>query len=86
MTVYELIKKLEDYPLDMRVLTLGYEGGCDDIEVKTEDIVFNVNSEDTWYMGRHEYARFMDNLPNSDSQWESNGFQSGKCVIITRGK
>ncbi len=86
MTVYELIKKLEDYPLDMRVLTLGYEGGCDDIVVKTDDIVFDVNVEDTWYTGQHEYARFMDNLPNSDSQWKSNGLKSGQCVIITRGK
>jgi hypothetical protein len=86
MTVYELIKKLEDYPLDMRVLTLGYEGGCDDIDVKTEDIVFDVNGNDTWYTGQHEYARFMDNLPNSQSQWKSNGLKSGQCVIITRTK
>ena len=87
MTVSELIEQLKSYPGDMRVLTLGYEGGCDDIDdVRTEDIVFNVNSEDTWYMGRHEYARFMDNLPNSDSQWESNGLKSGKCVMITRTK
>jgi len=84
MTVNELIEQLKSYPSDMRVLTLGYEGGCDDIEVKTEDIVFNVNSEDTWYMGRHEYVRFMDDLPHSDSQWRKPGVESGKCVIITR--
>ena len=86
MTVQDLINKLLDYPSNMRVLTLGYEGGCDDIDVKTEDIVFDVNSEDTWYMGKHEYARFMDNLPNSDSQWESNGLKGGQCVVITRTK
>jgi hypothetical protein len=92
MTVNELIEQLKNYPGDMRVLTLGYEGGCDDIGVTTEDIVFDVNSwvmyfwKDTSDMGKHEYARFMDNLPNSDSQWESNGFKSGKCVIITRSK
>ena len=86
MTVNELIQQLQAYPGDMRVLTLGYEGGCDDIDVKTDDVVFNVNSEDTWYMGKHEYARFMDNLPNSDSQWKSNGLKSGQCVIITRTK
>jgi hypothetical protein len=86
MTVNELIEQLKNYPGDMRVLTLGYEGGCDDIDVKTEDIVFDVNSEDTWYMGKHEYARFMDNLPNSDSQWESNGLKGGQCVVITRAK
>ena len=86
MTVNELIQQLKNYPGDMRVLTLGYEGGCDDIDVKTEDIVFDVNSEDTWYMGKHEYARFMDNLPNSDSQWKKNGLNSGQCVVITRTK
>jgi len=86
MTVNELIQQLKNYPGDMRVLTLGYEGGCDDIDVKTDDIVFDVNVEDTWYTGQHEYARFMDNLPNSDSQWKSNGFNSGQCVIITRTK
>ena len=54
MTVNELIQQLQTYPGDMRVLTLGYEGGCDDIDVKTEDIVFDVNVEDTWYTGQHE--------------------------------
>jgi hypothetical protein len=86
MTVAELIEQLRSYPSDMRVLTLGYEGGCDDIDVKTDDVVFDVNSEDTWYMGRHEYARFMDNLPNSDSQWRKPGVESGRCVMITRSK
>ena len=77
MTVNELIQQLQTYPGDMRVLTLGYEGGCDDINVKTEDIVFDVNSEDTWYMGKHEYARSME---------KSNGLKSGQCVVITRSK
>ena len=84
MTVNELIQQLQTYPGDMRVLTLGYEGGYDDIDLKTYDIVFNVNSEDTWYMGRHEKASFMDNLPNSDSQWKTNGLQGGKCLIVIR--
>jgi hypothetical protein len=86
MTVNELIEQLKSYPGDMRVLTLGYEGGCDDIAVKTDDIVFDVNVKDTWYTGQHEYASFMDSLPNSDSQWKSNGLKSGQCVIITRTK
>ena len=86
MTVNELIQQLQTYPGDMRVLTLGYEGGLDDISVKTENIIFDVNDKDTWYMGRHEYASFMDSLPNSDSQWKSNGLRSGQCVIIERGK
>lgn len=86
MTVNELIKQLKHYPGDMRVLTLGYEGGCDDIDVKSEDIVFNVNVENIWYTGQHEYARFMDNLPNGDSQWKSKGLKRGWCVVITRTK
>ena len=86
MTVSELIEKLQSYPGDMRVLTLGYEGGLNDIDLNTEDIVFNVNNEDTWYYGPHEYVSFMDSLPNSDSQWRKPGVESGKCVIIRRGK
>jgi hypothetical protein len=30
MTVAELIEQLRNYPSDMRVLTLGYEGGYND--------------------------------------------------------
>jgi hypothetical protein len=86
MTVNELIQQLQNYPGDMRVLTLGYEGGFDDISVESEDIVFDVNDKDTWYIGPHEYASFMDSLPNNDSQWKSNGLKSGQCVIIRRGK
>ena len=74
MTVNELINKLLDYPSNMRVLTLGYEGGLNDIEVRQDSVVFNVNNTDTWYMGTHDYAKYMDN--------ENNGTE---CVIIGRG-
>lgn len=74
MTVNELIEQLKNYPGDMRVLTLGYEGGFNDIGLGTDDIVFNVNDKDTWYYGPHECVKFTD----SDT--------STKCVIITRGK
>jgi hypothetical protein len=84
MTVNELIEQLKNYPADMRVLTLGYEGGCDDIGLRTDDIVFNANSKDTCDYGSHETVNFMDNLPNEDSQWRKRGIDSGKCVIITR--
>ena len=43
MTVNDLIQQLQTYPGNMRVLALGYEGGFDDINLKTDDIVFNVN-------------------------------------------
>ena len=74
MTVYELIKKLEDYPLDMRVLTLGYEGGFNDVGLKTDEIVFSVNDKDKWYYGPHESVRHMD------------GDKGEKCLIIGRGE
>ncbi len=75
MTVNELIEQLKNYPGDMRVLTLGYEGGLNDISLGTDSVVFNVNNTDTWYMGTHDYAKYMDN--------EDDGTE---CVIIGRGK
>ena len=75
MTVNELIEQLKSYPGDMRVLTLGYEGGFNDSTVWSDDIVFNVNDKDTWYIGPHESVRFVDGATSST-----------KCVIIGRGK
>ena len=75
MTVSELIEVLKNYPSDTRVLTLGYEGGLDDIDVKRDRVIFNTNTTDTWYIGKHEYARMLDD--------DSNGTD---CVIIVRGK
>ena len=64
MTVNELINQLKNYPGDMRVLTLGDDGGYIDIEeLDTLDIVFNVDG-----CGQNESVILMDNLPNSDSQ------------------
>jgi hypothetical protein len=74
MTVNELIEQLKDYPGDMRVLTLGYEGGYDDTQLHTEEIIFNFSKNDVWYYGSHECLRYTD---------EDKGT---KCVIITRGK
>jgi uncharacterized protein YneR len=58
----------------MRVLTLGYEGGYDDVGIRTEEIVFNVNDKDTWYYGPHECVKYTD----SDA--------GTKCLIVWRGK
>jgi len=89
MTVNELIEQLRNYPADMRVLTLGYEGGFDDINVRTECVVFDYNDKHTWYMGRHEDARMVqshvDDL-ESLSGYHYNTSNSSKCVIIGRGK
>jgi len=74
MTVNELIEQLQNYPGDMRVLTLGYEGGYNDVGLKTDEIVFNVNDKDRWYYGPHESVSYMD------------GDKGEKCLIIGRGK
>lgn len=73
MTIAELIEQLKIYPHDLRVLTLGYEGGFNDISIRTKDIVFNVNDKDQWYYGPHESVDFVP---------EDNGT---KCLIIGRG-
>jgi len=74
MTVAELIEQLRDYPGDMRVLTLGYEGGYNDTQLKTDEVVFNFSQNDAWYYGPHESVKLTD----SDT--------STKCLIITRTK
>ena len=73
MTVNELIEQLKGYPGDMRVLTLGYEGGYNDTKLMTEEIVFNFSKNDAWYYGPHECVKFTD----SDS--------GTKCLVIWRG-
>jgi hypothetical protein len=74
MTVNELIEQLKNYPGDMRVLTLGYEGGFNDIKLSTEEIVLNFSKNDAWYYGPHESVKYTD------------GDIGTECLIITRGK
>ena len=75
MTVNELIEQLKNYPGDMRVLTLGYEGGLNDVDVRWDSIVFDYNDKDTWYYGPHEYAKYVGD--------EDKGTE---CLIIGRAK
>lgn len=74
MTVNELIEQLKNYPSDMRVLTLGYEGGYNDVDLKTEEIVFNFSQNDAWYYGPHECVRFADTDTGT------------KCLVVVRAK
>ena len=74
MTVSELIEMLKNYPADMRVLTLGYEGGFDEPVLAKEDIIFNSVPKDRWYYGTHESAKFLG---------ASNGVP---CLIFSRAK
>ena len=75
MTVNELAEMLKNYPGDMRVLVPGYEGGYNDVDLKTEEIVFNIFSKnDAWYYGPHECVRFTDADIGT------------KCLVVTREK
>ena len=74
MTVSELIEQLKNYPSDMRVLTLGYEGGYNDMALKTALVVFNYSKNDAWYYGPHEHIRFTEED------------QGTNCLIVTRVK
>jgi hypothetical protein len=74
MTVSELIEQLKNYPGDTRVLTLGYEGGFNDVVMDIDDIVLNARDDKCpWYYGPHESPNFVEGLGE-------------KCVIIRRGK
>jgi hypothetical protein len=74
MTVSELIEQLKNYPSDMRVLTLGYEGGLNDISLGTNSVVFGYKGNEAWYYGPHEYARHVD------------GEVGTECLIVGRDK
>ena len=74
MTVSELIEQLKNYPGDMRVLTLGYEGGYNDTQLKTEEIVFNFSKNDAWYYGPHECVNYTD------------GDTGTMCLVVVRTK
>lgn len=53
MTIGELIEILKDYPQDVRVLTNGYEGGYNDVDIQAlSTYAENVNT--AWYYGPHE--------------------------------
>ena len=74
MTVSELIDKLKSYPSDMRVLTLGYEGGLNDISLGTNSVVFGHKGNEAWYYGPHEYARHVE------------GEVGTECLVVGRDK
>ncbi len=75
MIVQELINRLREYPSNMRVLTLGYEGGLNDISLGTNDVVFGHKDNEAWYYGPHEYAKYVG---------EDN--KGTECLIIGRDK
>jgi hypothetical protein len=53
MNVDQLIKRLQMYPPDLRVVVRGYEGGYNDVDTfENLKIVLDYHSE--WYYGKHE--------------------------------
>lgn len=53
MNVNQLIKRLQMYPPDLRVVVRGYEGGYNDVDTfENLKIVLDYHSE--WYYGKHE--------------------------------
>ena len=55
MNVDQLIKRLQMFPPDLRVVVSGYEGGYDDVD-HLEKIKLALNVNDEWYYGKHEDA------------------------------
>ena len=53
MTIAELIKNLQEYPEDTRVVIPGYEGGLTDVDTAEMTEIY-LNYNDTWYYGKHE--------------------------------
>jgi hypothetical protein len=53
MTVKELIKMLQGFDDNLRVVVAGYEGGFNDLS-RAEPIELNLNVNDEWYYGPHE--------------------------------
>ena len=53
MNVDQLIKRLQMFPPDLRVVVSGYEGGYDDVD-HLEQIKIALNVNDEWYYGKHE--------------------------------
>ena len=53
MTIAELIKKLQEYPEDTRVVIPAYGGGLTDIDIAEMTEIY-LNYHDTWYYGKHE--------------------------------
>lgn len=66
MTIGELIRLLETYPLDMRVVVDGYEEGYDDLspeQISVVRILLNTGTE-AW-QGRHGDPRGLSERPQS---------------------
>ena len=53
MNVDQLIKRLQMYPPDLRVVVRGYEGGYNDVDI-FEKLKIVLDYHSAWYYGKHE--------------------------------
>jgi hypothetical protein len=53
MNVDQLIKRLQMYPPDLRVVVRGYEGGYNDVD-QFENLKIVLDYHSAWYYGKHE--------------------------------
>jgi hypothetical protein len=53
MNVDQLIKRLQMYPPDLRVVVRGYEGGYNDVDT-FENLKLVLDYHSAWYYGKHE--------------------------------
>ena len=53
MKVNDLIKKLEKFPAESRVVVAGYEDGLADV-INAKEISIKLEANKEWYYGRHE--------------------------------
>jgi len=53
MNVDQLIKRLQMYPPDLRVVVRGYEGGYNDVDT-FENLKIVLDYHSAWYYGKHE--------------------------------
>ena len=64
MTVKELIRLLETYPADMRVVVNGYEEGYDDLSLEQVSVVrVLLNTGTEAWQGRHGDPRDVPDRP-----------------------
>lgn len=53
MNIEQLIKTLNNYPPDMKVVTDGYEGGYNDVE-EAEVVNVQIRPDAQWYDGKYD--------------------------------
>lgn len=62
MTVEKLIKELQQFPKETKVVIVGYEGGYNEVtSVKFIKLKLWVNSDREWWYGSHDIPPYYKN-------------------------